>query len=120
MQELAVSLITEDMPDIKEQDITKLISIIEEASDINRDNFLSQEQLIDERWIPSRKTVIETFQNKVNQSDLHICIDSFIQLAKSKGWGSRDNLDAKFITHIKIMLQSDKIKPCIDVPDDMY
>lgn len=107
----AMYLLKEGNPDIKEKDIDNLINNLIEVSDQKRNEFLDSEQTSEklDHWLPHRKTVKEIIRGRVRQVDLKYCIEDFRKFAQSKGWTAKDNLDAKLIGHIKIMVANNRI-----------
>lgn len=94
----------EMVPNVSINDINSLIENINELCDST-----SYETSSLKDWIPSKNTVLEVLKLNVSVKDLYFCIENFKEFAKEKGWKITDNLNAKLITHIKIMEQSGRI-----------
>ena len=98
----------EVVPNASTQDITSLIG------DINSIYEGETHQLEDsDNWMPSRHTVLELLKLNVKTKDLAFCIEDFKQFAINKEWTVNDNLDAKLITHVKILSQNKRISLAI-------
>jgi hypothetical protein len=107
-----MNLIKRDIPHLKESDINHLVESLMSISKQKRSSIDNQEDLGDiEQWAPSPKTIKEIIDRRVRIIDVSFCIEDFQQFAKSKGWQVSDNLDAKFIVHVNIMIAKFRIKP---------
>lgn len=106
LNEAAYRWIKEEIPDISFKDVDGLLSCVETVYASKRIN--AQDVKL-QSWIPKKETVLELLNSQVRLVDIKYCIENFLTFAESRGWKTSDNLDAKFIGHIKIMLQSGKI-----------
>lgn len=102
------------------QDFTSLFEMIPNASTNDIDSLIeniaeiynseSYHASTLEDWTPSKNTVLELIKLNVQVKDIAFCIDDFKTFARDKkGWTINDNLDAKLITHIKIMEKGGRI-----------
>jgi len=106
----SLQTLKKDLPEIKEEEVIIFISHLKTISDKKRLDGLKDTTLnLYDKWIPSRHTVKEILDNRLDLDDLKYCIEDFRRFAQSKGWGVNDNLDTKLITHIKIMVSQSKI-----------
>lgn len=100
----------EVVPNATIQDINSLISDINAIYDTDT----HQEENSDS-WVPSKHTVLELLRINVQAKDIAFCINDFKKFATEKEWTINDNLDAKLITHVKILAQSDRIS--LSIPE---
>lgn len=106
LNEAAYRWIKKEIPDVTFKDIDGLLSCVEAVYAAKR----AEGQGADlQAWLPKKETILELLNSRVRLVDLKYCIDNFLTFAESRGWKSSDNLDAKLIGHVKIMLQNGKI-----------
>lgn len=106
LNESAYRWIKQEIPDVTFKDIEGLLTCVEAVYSAKR----SEGQGVDlQDWLPKKETVLELLNSRVRLVDLKYCIENFLTFAESRGWSSSDNLDAKLIGHVKIMLQNGKI-----------
>lgn len=111
LSESSIRLLEKEIPGVDKKDITNLISNIEAISKGLRASFNQDLKVADKvsLWVPENKTTKEALGMNLGIDQLNTAIQDFRIFSKTKGWGIQDNLDAKFITHIKIMLQQKKL-----------
>lgn len=106
----ALALIEKQMPNLNKHDINMLVqNLIELSSEIRNQILASSEPVKLDQWIPSPKTIKEVIMGGVRVIDMKYCIEDFQQFALTRGWKLKDNLDAKFIAHVNIMVSKSKI-----------
>lgn len=106
LNEAAYRWLKDDIPNITFKDVDGLLSCIETVYFEKRAEGKGGDLQF---WLPKKETVLELLSARVRLVDLKYCIDNFRTFAESRGWGSSDNLDAKLIGHVKIMVQNEKI-----------
>lgn len=90
-----LQLLSQEIPSCLEGDIHTIINIIEQLTvDTDDSSALSSE------WTPAPRSVLEVLRMGVTPLDLNDMITGFITFAKQRGYDN--NLDAKFITHVKM------------------
>ena len=99
------SALIEMMPNASMNDIDSLIDNLDEVYTKKSNETKSLND-----WMPSKNTVLEILRLNVKVQDLNFCLTNFKEFAEGKGWNITDNLNAKLITHIKILEQNGRIK----------
>lgn len=103
-----INQLKEEIPGV---DLNDLDSLVDVVVSIYEDKRKTIDESIDiDSWIPNKQTVKEILDSNVQIKDLDFCIKDFIQFAKTKNWGLKDNLDPKLIGHIKLMILNSKIE----------
>ena len=111
LNEEQINVLKLELPNLDTKDIFNLIASLQTINTQKRDKLISEnapEKL--EEWIPNQKTVIEVINNHIHVNDIKSCINDFLNFASKKDWKYTDNLDPKFITHVKIMIKQSKVK----------
>lgn len=106
LNEEAYRLLKKDIPHATFKDVDGLLSSVETVYFEKRAEGKGTDL---QSWLPKKETVLELLNSRVRLVDLKYCIDNFRTFAESRGWSSSDNLDAKLIGHVKIMVQNGKI-----------
>ena len=101
---LELSSVTDVIPNVSKADISALI---EDINDVSKSNITTQSI---ENWVPQKHTVIEILKLGLPAKELMNCLKDFHNLARNKHWDIEDNLDAKLITHIKILAKNNRVK----------
>ena len=109
--EVALGQLQNDFPDANVNDVVNLITNLEAISRAKREdaNGAGSSLYTLDQWMPNPQTVKELLDAGVRLVDLEQCIIDFRAYAATRQWGIQDNLDAKLIGHIKIMIQSNKL-----------
>ncbi len=112
LKDIAFRLLKDELLDVNEQDILNLIDNLKAINNNKKEELYNHHNAHDilDQWLPGRQAVKEILSKQVCVHDLKYCIEDFRTFARSREWGIKNNLDAKFIGHIKIMAQSNKIK----------
>ena len=106
----ALKLMEEQIPDVSKKDIGNLIDHLAQiAAEKQQIDLTNENTTALNQWIPSPNTVKEIIAVGIRVADIKYCIEDFQRFALSRKWTLNDNLNAKFIAHVKIMVSQRKI-----------
>lgn len=108
--DIALRLIEKQIPNLNKKDINTLINHLIAFERNQRGKSFENRKLFRlDNWIPSPKTIREVILSGIRVIDIKYCIDNFQKFALTKSWKKKENLDAKFIAHVNIMVSKSKI-----------
>ena len=108
--DIALKLMEEQIPGLNKEDVGMLIEhLVEIATQSRHSNSKDKTITTLDQWTPSPNAVKETLAIGIRVVDIKYCIEDFQRFALSRKWTLDDNLDAKFIAHVKIMVSQGKI-----------
>ena len=110
VNDTALKLMEEQIPSVSKKDVGNLIDHLTEIASIKQQSELTNESVTElSQWIPAPNTIKEIITIGIRVADIKYCIEDFQRFALSRKWTPKDNLNAKFIAHVKIMVSQGKI-----------
>ncbi len=96
-----INTIRRDLINVSPHDINNLSGIVVDLAKSRSGKVLN------ENWVPSTQTVKEACKLGIKYHEIETAISTFITFARQRNY--EENLDRKFITHVKVLQQSNRL-----------
>jgi hypothetical protein len=110
-EEEIIRQLDEELPQLLPEDVVSLIATLEKIQDEKKDKFYfeKENQSHISSWAPHRSLIKEIIDLGVEPCFIPKVIRDFHSYASTKKWTPQDNLDSKFMTHVKFLIQCGRI-----------
>lgn len=110
-EEEVIQQLSEELPHLIPNDVLSLITSLKKIQDNKQKNFFAQkkDKASTADWVPHRTLVKEILALGIEPCFIPQAIEDFLNFASTKDWTPQDNLNSKFITHVKFLISCGRI-----------